>query len=52
MDKILLLADDDSDVRDAGVANRLDHVEENGLVRDGDELLRARVRDGAKPRSA
>jgi hypothetical protein len=46
-----LTRDDDPDVADAGRRHLLEPVEEDGLVRDGHELLRARVRDGAQARA-
>ncbi len=42
-------ADDDADLLDAGLGHRLDAVEDDRLVGDGHELLRARVGDGAEP---
>ena len=43
--------DHDADLLDRGGGHRLDAVEEHGLVRDGHELLGARVRDRAKARA-
>src|SRR5437016_3039422 len=45
------LADDDADVADARGGQRLDGVEEDRAVGDGNELLGAGVRDGTQPRS-
>jgi hypothetical protein len=44
------IPDDDGDVRDSGVADGLDGVEQNGLVRDGYQLLGAGVGDGPEAR--
>ena len=43
--------DDDADLLDPGRGELLDAVEDDRLVRDRHELLRARVRDRAKPRA-
>ena len=43
--------DDDADLLDARGRDRLDPVEEHGLVGDRDQLLGARVRDRAQPRA-
>src|SRR5579862_2769120 len=50
-DLVAGLADDDADVLDAGRRELFDDVEEDRLVRDRDELLRARVRDRTKSRA-
>src|SRR5205823_1027993 len=50
-DLVLGVPDDDSDIGDSRVADGLDAVKENRLVRDRNELLGARVRDGAEPRA-
>ena len=44
-----LRRDDDPDLRHPGVDQRLDPVEEHGLVGDGHQLLRRGVRDRAQP---
>ena len=46
-----LRRDDDPDLGDAGLDQRLDPVEEHGLVGDGHELLRRGVGDRAQPRA-
>ena len=45
------LADDDSDVVDAGRAHGLEAVEQHGLVGHGDELFGGGVGDGAQTRA-
>jgi hypothetical protein len=46
-----LRSDDDSDVLDARLGHRLEPVEQDRLVGHGDQLLRARVREGAQARA-
>ena len=41
--------EDDADLGDPRLLEVLDGVLEDGLVRDGDELLRSRVRDRTEP---
>jgi hypothetical protein len=45
------VADDDGDIADAGVTDGFDAVEQDRLVRDGNELLGAGVGDGPQPRA-
>src|SRR4029450_4073090 len=45
------VTDDDADVADAGLGNRLDAVEEHRLVGDRHELLGAGVGQGAQTRA-
>ena len=45
------VADDDADLADARFGHRLKPVEQDRLARDRDQLLGARVRDGAQPRA-
>ena len=48
-DLLARVADHDADLDDAGGGQRLDPVEEDGLVGDGDELLGRREGDGSEP---
>jgi len=43
---------DDRHLGDAGRGDRLERVEQDRFTRDGDQLLRARVRDRAQPRGS
>lgn len=40
------IADDDTDIGDAGCGDRLQSIEQDGFVGDRDQLLCGRVRDG------
>jgi len=51
-DLLVGLADHDADLADAGSRQRLDPIEEDGLVGHRDQLLGRGEGDGAEPRSA
>src|SRR5574341_219894 len=48
---VTCIANDNADVSDAGLDEVFDRVEEDGLVREGNELFRAGVGEGAHSRS-
>ena len=48
----LRVADDDADLLDAGLRQRLDTIEEHGLVGHGHKLLGAGIRERPEPRAS
>ena len=48
-DLLARVADHDADLEDSGRGQRLDPVEEDGFVGNGDELLGGREGDGSEP---